>query len=422
MDEKFSALEKYSFWDDRKPELGFIREEYLRKVGKFTSQRLVKVLTGQRRAGKSYVLRQIAARLISSGVGRDNIFFLNKEYIAFDSIVNYADLDGLFREYLKRRRPLGKVYIFIDEILDIEGWEKFVNSYSQDYTIDCELFISGSNSKMLSAELSSLLTGRYVEFRIFPFSFDEFASCLGTSADRRAYVDYMRSGGLPELLRISGVEARTQYVDGVKNTIILKDIVQRHSVRDAVLLEDLFVYLVNNSSCLVSVQNIVNYLSSRGRKTTYDTVSQYIEYLSEAFLIHKIERYDLKGKEVLSGNAKYYANDPAYHNLLYGGYGHGAGYMLENIVCLELLREGYKVYVGTKNGREVDFVAELSDRRIYIQVAYMLVDEDVIKREYSPLQDIADNYEKIVVSLDDIALPLREGIRNIQAWNLAALL
>lgn len=422
MDEKFSALEKYSFWDGREPELGFIREDYLRKVGKFTSQRLVKVLTGQRRAGKSYILRQIASRLISSGVSRDNIFFLNKEYIAFDFVVNYADLDGLYREYLKRRRPQGRVYIFIDEIQDIEGWEKFVNSYSQDYTIDCELFISGSNSKMLSAELSTLLTGRYVEFRIFPFSFEEYASCLGTALDRQAYVDYMRSGGLPELLRISGVEARTQYVDGVKNTIILKDIVQRHSVRDAVLLEDLFVYLVNNSSCLVSVQNIVNYLSSRGRKTTYDTVSQYIEYLSEAFLIHKIERYDLKGKEILSGNAKYYANDPAYHNLLYGGYGHGAGYMLENLVCLELLRKGYKAYVGTKNGREVDFVAELSDRRIYIQVAYMLVDEDVIKREYSPLQDIADNYEKIVVSIDDIALPSREGIRNIQAWNLAALL
>ncbi len=422
MDEKIAALENYSFWDGRTPELGFIREDYLCKIDKFVSQRLVKVLTGQRRAGKSYILRQIASRIISSGVSSDNIFFLNKEYLAFDSVVDYRDLEELFREYLKRRSPRGKVYMFIDEIQDIDGWEKFVNSYSQDYTIECEIFVSGSNSRMLSAELSTLLTGRYVEFRVFPFSFVEYSSCLGIQAGRQAYLDYMQSGGLPELQRISGAEARMQYVDGVKNTIILKDIVQRHSVRDAVLLEELFAYLANNSSSLVSVQNIVNYLSSRGRKTTYDTVSQYVGYLSEAFMIHKVERFDLKGKDILSGTAKYYANDPAYHNFLYGGYGHGAGYMLENIVCLELFRNGYKVYVGAKNGREVDFVAELSDRKIYIQVAYMLVDEDVIKREYAPLQAIDDNYEKFVVSLDDIALPSRGGIRNLQAWNLSAVL
>lgn len=422
MNEKIVALENYSFWDGRTPELGFIREGYLEKIEKFASQRLVKVLTGQRRAGKSYILRQIASRIISSGVSCDNVFFLNKEYLAFDFVTNYRDLEELFREYLRRRSPQGKIYMFIDEIQDIGGWEKFVNAYSQDYTLECEFFISGSNSRMLSTELSTLLTGRYIEFRIFPFSFEEYSACLGTPSGRQSYIEYMQAGGLPELLRISGAEARMQYVDGVKNTIILKDIVQRHSVRDAALLEELFAYLVNNSSSLVSIQNIVNYFSSKGRKSTYDTVSQYVGYLSEAFMIHKAERFDLKGKEILSGNAKYYANDPAYHNFLYGGYGHGAGYMLENIVYLETLRKGYKVYVGTKNGREVDFVAKLSDRRLYIQVAYMLIDADVIEREYAPLQTINDNYEKIVVSLDDIALPSKEGIRNVQAWNLSALL
>ena len=331
-------------------------------------------------------------------------------------------MEELFREYLRRRSPQGKIYMFIGEIQDIGGWEKFVNSYSQDYTLECEFFISGSNSRMLSTELSTLLTGRYIEFRIFPFSFEEYSACLGTPSGRQSYIEYMQSGGLPELLSISGAEARMQYVDRVKNTIILKDIVQRHSVRDAALLEEVFAYLVNNSSSLVSIQNIVNYFSSKGRKSTYDTVSQYVGYLSEAFMIHKVERFDLKGKEILSGYAKYYANDPAYHNFLYGGYGHGAGYMLENIVYLEILRKGYKVYVGTKNGREVDFVAELSDRRLYIQVAYMLIDADVIEREYAPLQTINDNYEKIVVSLDDIALPSKEGIRNVQTWNLSALL
>lgn len=422
MDEKFAMLERYSFWDGRMPETGFLRDDYLCKVREYTSQRLVKVLTGQRRAGKSYILRQIAYGLISSGIDSDNIFFLNKEYLAFDFVMNYGDLNDLFREYLQRKSPKGKVYIFIDEIQDIDGWEKFVNSYSQDYTLECEIFISGSNSNMLSSELSTLLTGRYVEFRVFPFSFIEYSSFMKKTLSRQSYLDYMQAGGLPELFRISGSEARMQYVDGVKNTIILKDIVQRHSVRDAALLEELFTYLVNNSSNLVSVQNIVNFLSSKRRKTTYDTVSQYLEYLSEAFLIHKVERFDLKGKEILSGSAKYYANDPSYYNLLYGGYGYGAGYMLENIVCLELLRKGYKVYVGTKNNHEVDFVAELSDRRIYVQVAYMLIGEDVIKREYAPLQTIGDNYEKYVVSLDDIPLPSRDGVRNVQAWNLATLL
>ena len=228
----------------------------------------------------------------------------------------------------------------------------------------------------------------------------------------------MNTGGLPELGNLSGEEARRQYIEGLKNTILLKDIIQRHQVRDTNLLESLFAYLVNNASNLVSVQNIVNYMSSKGRKTGYETVSQYIDYLTETFIVRKAERYDLRGREILNGTAKYYSNDQAFHNYLFGGYGYGAGYMLENMVYLDLRRAGYNVYVGVLRSQEIDFIAEKGDRRIYVQVCYMLLDDTTIDREYSPLRSIPDNYEKYVVSIDDISLPVKDGIRNIPAWNL----
>lgn len=188
-------------------------------------------------------------------------------------------------------------------------------------------------------------------------------------------------------------------------------------MRDAALLEDLFVYLVNNASKLTSIQNIVNYLGSKRRKTSYETVAQHINYLSEVFLIHKVERYDIRGKEALGGNVKYYTNDTAFHNYLFGGYNYGVGYLLENIVYLELRRAAYKVYVGVLKNGEVDFIAEREDRKIYVQVSYMLIDEETINREYAPLLQIHDNYEKYVVSMDEINLPSQEGIKNISVWN-----
>lgn len=418
MDEKFALLEKYSFWGNRNPETGYARREYLERIGAPEGSRLVTVLTGQRRSGKSYILRQIARSLIDAGVPRNNIFFLNKEFLAFDFVKTYLDLEDLFQEYRRRLSPEGRIFIFLDEVQDIEGWERFVNSYSQDYTSEYELFISGSNSKMLSSELSTLLTGRYIEFPVFPFSYSEYAEVNGLAEGRDTYIKYLKAGGLPELGNLSGEESCRQYVEGLKNTILLKDIIQRHQIRDTNLLERLFAYLVNNASSLVSVQNIVNYMSAKGRKSGYDTVSQYIDYLLETFLIRKAERYDLRGREILNGTAKYYANDQAFHNYLFGGYGYGIGYMLENMVYLDLRRAGYSVYVGVFRSQEIDFVAEKADRRIYFQVSYTLQDTSTAAREYSPLLSIPDSYEKFVVSLDDIPLPVRDGVRNLPAWEL----
>lgn len=422
MDDKFASLEKYNFWNGNVPELGFTRKDYTDKIFDYTGNKLIKVLVGQRRAGKSYILRQIAHRLISEGVNPKNIFYINKEFTDFDFIGNYKDLGTLLNLYKDKLQPSGKVYLFIDEIQNVEGWEHFVNSHSQDYVDSYEIFISGSNSKMLSGELATLLSGRYVNFEILPFSFNEYIGITNTTVSKQSYIDYMESGALPELFVLPNAETKRNYISAIKDTVLLRDIIQRHNIKDPKLLEDIFVYLVNNAANMVSITNIVNFFKSNKRKTTYDTLSNYIGFIEDTFLVHKVERYDIRGKDTISGNCKYYINDLSFKNYLYPGFGYGIGYKLENLVYLELRRAGYEVYVGAMRDKEVDFVAKKGDRVIYLQSTYLMADEQTAKREYAPLEAIQDNYEKFVVSLDDISLPSNEGIKHIQAWNLGTIL
>lgn len=423
VDEKIKLLGEYNFWGNGNIDTGFPRTLYTAKISQYLGNRLVKVLCGQRRVGKSYILRQMAKELIEShSVAPQNTFMLNKDIVAFDFVADYRGLDELFRAYLKEIAPKGKVFLFLDEVQNIEGWEKFVDSYSQDYTREYEIFITGSNSKMLSGELATMLSGRYVAFEVMPFSFEEYTAYKGLVPGRSSYIEYLGDGGLPELLNLSGQEARRNYVMSLKDTIMMRDIVGRYQIKDPGMLEDLFVYLVNNTSSLFSANNLVKYYKSRGKAVSYDKVSQYIRYLTYAYLLHRVERYDIRGKATLSGVCKYYVNDMAFHNYLYRGVAHGAGYDLENVVYLDFRRHGYDVYVGTLHGKEVDFVAMKNDRVIYVQVAYMLIDEATIQSEYAPLRAIGDNYEKIVVSLDDIARPSDGGIRNIRAWEIGNVL
>jgi len=422
MDEKITLLRKYNFWDSKTFDLGYKRNEYTDKIYAYKGNRLIKVLVGQRRVGKSYILRQIAAKLIESGVNKNNIFFVNRELADFDFIKTHKDLDDLFKLYKAQLKPEGRIYLFIDEIQNIEGWEQIINSYSQDYVDAYEVFISGSNSKMLSGELATLLSGRYVSFEIFPFSYSEFTGITQKQTGRQSYMEYMNSGGLPELFMLQNHEIKRNYVSAIKDSVLLKDIIQRYNIRDPKLLEDIFIFLVNNVSNLVSITNIVNYFKNLGRKTSYDAVSAYIGYIEDTFLIHRCDRYDIKGKDTLSGNAKFYMNDLAYKNYLYSGYGSGFGYLAENLIYLELRRAEYDVYVGTLRNKEVDFVAKKADRIIYLQSTYMLSDETTIEREYSSLEAINDNFEKIVVSLDEITTPLNGGIKHIQAWNLREII
>jgi predicted AAA+ superfamily ATPase len=376
------------------------------------------VLIGQRRTGKSYLLRQIAHRLIENGTPAKNIFYINKEFIEFDDIRDYNDLDELIKRYQKYLKPKGKIYLFIDEIQNIQDWERAINSYSQNFAESYEIFISGSNSKMLSGELATLLSGRYINFEILPFSYEEYVGINQLESTKESYTDYLKSSGLPELISLPNEETKQHYVSALKDTVLLRDIIQRHAIKEPKLLEDLFIYLVNTASNLKSVNNITNYFRSKGRKTTYDTVAAYIGYIEDTFLIHKAERFDIRGKDTVAGNVKYYCNDLAYKNYLFSGFAYGLGYLLENMIYLELRRSGFQVYVGVLPNKEIDFVAQKADRVIYVQSAYSLADENTARREYSALQIIPDHYEKIVVSLDDFALPMNNGIRHIQAWTL----
>lgn len=416
MDENFDLLRKYNLWDDNRIETGYERPLYTRRIADYLGNRLVKVLTGQRRAGKSYILRQVAMNLIRQGVDARNILFINRELTAFDFLTTYVELEQLIRLYLERMNPQGRIYLFIDEVQDIEGWERVVNSYSQDYTAEFELFITGSNSRMLSSELSTLLSGRYVEFNIHPLSYQEYVAVKKLTPGKQSYMEYMQDGGFPELLNLAGREVKRNYVSALKDTVFLKDIIRRYTIKDVRLLEDLFAYLVNNASNLLSIHNIANYFKSKGRKTSYETVATYIGYIEEVFLAHRAERYNIKGKEIISGTYKYYMNDLAFKNYLYSGMGYGVGYLLENLVYLELIRAGYEVYVGSIKDKEVDFVAMKDDRILYVQSTYMLVDEQTVSREYAPLGAIGDSYEKIVVSLDEFVMPVKEGIKHVQAW------
>lgn len=420
MDEYFDLLKNYNLWGGNTPQMGFIRHRYTDKMLAYVGNRLIKVLSGQRRVGKSYLLRQLAAGIVNGGVDRKNTFFVNREFTDFDFLKTYKDLEALFKLYKERVKPEGKVYLFIDEIQNIEGWEHFVNSYSQDFINEYELFISGSNSNLLSGELATLLSGRYVNFEIFPFSYEEYIVLHGKDRGKQSYLDYLESGGLPELIHLPLPEIRRNYVLALKDTVLLRDIIQRYNIKEARLLEDIFVYIVNNASNLLSIGNITNYFKSRGRKTSYDTVAAYIRFIEQTYLIHRAERYNIRGKEIIAGNSKYYMNDLSFSNYLYRGFAYRVGYKLENLVYLDLLREGYDVYVGSIRDKEVDFVAVKGDRTIYLQSTYLLVDKETIEREYSALEAIGDHYEKIVVSLDDVLLPSKEGIRHLQAWNLTS--
>ena len=422
MDERFAALKKYNFWDNHPIDFGFLRTSYTGKISDYIGNRLVKVLVGQRRAGKSFILRQMVKTLLEKGVPPDNTLIINKEFSDFDFLSTYRELDDLIKQYKSELKPTGKVYIFIDEVQNISGWERVVNSYSQDYVDHYELFISGSNSKMLSNELATLLSGRYVNFEIFPFSYHEYLGITQGMKSKQTYIEYLESGGMPELFTLSKQETKRNYISAVKDTVLLRDIIQRQNIREPRLLEDIFVYLVNNASNLISVSSIYKYYKGLGRKTSYDIISNYIGYLEDAFLIHRCERFNIKGKDIIAGNVKFYANDLSFKNYLYPGFGYGFGYMIENLIFLELRRHGYEVYTGTVKDKEVDFVARKADRVIYVQCAYLLAEPETIVREYSSLEAISDNYEKVLVTLDDLLFSSNKGIRHIQAWNFSELL
>lgn len=413
------TLRRYNFWNNEPIECGLMRSLYLDILVDFLDTKLVKVLLGQRRSGKSYLLRMLIKHLISEcEIAPSNILYINKDIGAFESIRNDLDLFNVIDLYKKEMKPEGKCYLFLDEIQEIKNWEKVINSLSQDYVNEYEIFITGSNSNLLSTELSTLLSGRYIKINVFPFSYSEFLKFRSLEKGKDSLLLYLKHGGIPETFNLKKDELISNYIESLKDSIILRDIVQRHSVRDTALLKRIIDFSIDSIGSLSSQNKITRTLKSFGYKTNVETLGAYYSYLVDAFFLHESPRFDLKGKKILSGEKKYYINDLAFKYFTASSFDFSIGRYLENLVYLHFKRKGYQIYTGKYDNYEIDFVVEKSDLRKYIQVCYLLSDDSVIEREFGNLEKINDNYEKIVVSLDDINLGNREGIRHINAWDL----
>jgi len=419
MKKVFDRIRKYNCWDGQAFKTDFVRQEYLDRIVKYLDNKLIKVLVGQRRVGKSYILRQIMNYLVEQKqVSPLNIFYLNKEYVVFEDIKTAKDLVKLFEYYQKKLKVKGKVYIFLDEVQNIEGWEIFVNSYSQDFTNEYEVFVTGSNSTLLSGELATLLSGRYVEFEIFPFSLFEYISFNNLPISRENFLTYLQTGGLPEMFGLQQEDMQRHYIESLKDTIIVRDIVRRNTIKDVSLLEDVFAFLMTNVGSLTSFASIVKYFKSKQKKTNYETLSAYVGYLCNTFVVHAVDRYNIKGKQLLGGERKFYMNDLAFKNYLMGYYPTDIGNHLENYVYLQLRRLGGKISVGVTADKEIDFVVENQGQTMYVQVAYLLSNEETIKREFGNLLSIKDNHKKIVISLDGMKFNDYKGVVQLSPWEL----
>lgn len=412
-------LSQSNYWEKAPGyDLGLIRGSYLSVIKKSLDNRLIKVITGQRRAGKSYIIRQLIDSLIKElNIDGKNIFYLNRELYEFESIKTERDLFELIETYKARYKPEGKVYYFIDEVQEIENWEKLVVSISQDHSQNAEILITGSNSSLLSGELATKLTGRYVSFEIFPFTYREFLDYIKQQNARQNFIKYLRTSGLPEVLKIQDRDITRFYFKSLKDTILLQDIIGRYNIRDAALLDDLFLFVLHNIGNLTSIPSIIKYFRSKNRKTDYSTLSNYLSYIEKSYIIHSSPRYFIKNKETLSGERKYYVNDLGFRNYLYPNLENEIASGLENIVYIHLLKAGYDVYTGFGRNFEIDFLAIKPDTRMYIQVTYLLESKATIEREFGAFDYVNDFHPKYVVSMDEIQIQDYRGIRHLPLWD-----
>lgn len=391
-----------------------IRERYMRKIRDFMDKPVVKVITGMRRSGKSALLELTRQELLNRGIKEENIVFLNFESLRYEALKNYR---ALYDEVMARAENWeGRGYILLDEIQEVNGWEQAINSFRVD--LDCDLYVTGSNARLLSGELATLLAGRYVEIQVYPLSFGEYLDFAAGNpeeeeqARQEQFANYLRYGGLPGIHQMQWDEGVVmQYLQDIYNSVLLKDVIARNNIRDAELLERIAIYLMDNVGNTFSAKSITDFLKSQGRKLSRDTVQSYLRALEQAFLIHRVPRFDLKGKRILETQEKYYLSDLGLRHSVIGYRDNDIAGVLENIVYLELVRRGYSVAIGKQGVAEVDFVADKGDQRLYIQVCYVLTPENT-EREFKPLETISDNYEKLVLSMDALLPINRGGIRQ----------
>lgn len=388
------------------------RESYMKRIRPFIGSELVKVLTGIRRSGKSVMLDLIKEELKRQGISESQFISINFENMSNAGLCTAV---ALHKEIMDRASGIeGKICLFFDEIQEVAGWERCINSFRVE--IDCDIYITGSNAKLLSGELATYLAGRYVEFVIYPFSFAEFTELYRTifpdTTSQNAFTRYLIAGGMPYLsnLRYEEQPCR-QYLQDLYNSVVLKDIVKRNHIRDVDMLERIIAYITANVGTTFSATTVSKYLKSENRSVAPETILNYIKACEDAFLFYRVRRQDLQGKKILSVHEKYYIADHGIREAVFGGNRKDINLILENIVFMECIRRGYQVTVGRVAEREIDFACERQNEKLYIQVSYLLASEDTVRREFGAYDSVRDNFPKYVVSLDEFDLG-RDGIKH----------
>jgi len=391
------------------------RDQYLNRLCDYIDKPFIKVITGIRRCGKSAILMLLRDELLIRGIAEKQIIHLNFESLG----LSYIDKAEILYKYVKGKiTDKKRYYILLDEIQEVDSWEKAVNSFFVDFNAD--IYITGSNSRMLSSELATYLTGRYVEIILYTLSFAEYLlfqqvrTGKESANTRKDFSLFLRSGGFP-VLHVSDYtdESAGRVVYDIYSSIILRDVVQRNNIRDVELLERVVRFVFDNIGNKFSAGNIADYFKSRQRKIDLNTVYNYLNALEGAYIIYRVPRYDIKGKEILKTLEKYFVGDPALIHAVMGYRDRIISGLLENVVLLELMRRGYRVFTGSSDEKEVDFIAEKGDKKIYVQVSFRMDCQSTIDREFSPLLEIRDHHQKYVVTLDEIWHDNIEGIQHV---------
>lgn len=388
------------------------REMYMQRIRPFINTDLVKVMTGIRRCGKSVMLELIKEELKNIGISDLQFLSFNFEDMRNSHL---CTAQALHDEVIQRTRNLsGKIYLFFDEIQEVEHWEKCINSFRLE--LDCDIYITGSNARLLSGELATVLGGRYVEFTIYPFSFSEFRelylSVFPDSSDTVIFQKYLLLGGMPYLANLRFMEEPArQYLIDIYHSVVLTDVVKRIKIRDVDMLSRIVSYVIGNIGSTFSSSSIVKFMKNEQRKVSPETVLNYINYCTNAYLFYQVKRQDLQGKQILATNEKYYMADHGLREAVFGGNMKDINLILENIIFMELLRRGYSVTVGKSGSKEIDFVCQIQSQKLYIQVTYLLASESTIQREFGVYDSIRDNFPKYVVSMDEIDMS-QNGIKH----------
>lgn len=383
-----------------------IRENYLRKIRPFYNQNIIKIITGVRRSGKSTLLMQIIDEFKNKGVNEQNIIHLRFDEYSNRNLLNANVLSNYLNAKITNN---GRYYLFLDEIQGVENFEKIVNELNNKGNVD--LYITGSNSTLLASEFATFLTGRYVAFEMFPFSFKEFVAYKESTNFDELFVEYVNFGGFPQTLIIKDTMAKKNLLTDLYRSIVIRDIVQRYNVRDISLLDGYYKYLLNTIASLFSATSVSNYLKSENRKVGRETLYNYKKYAEDVYFLYSVPRFDIKGKRILQTNEKIYINDQGFRGIFFNNE-NDIEKILENIVYFELLRRGYEVYVGNIGNKEVDFVATKNGEKIYIQVAYILFLDQTIEREFGVFSEVTDGYPKYVISTDKFDMS-RDGIKHV---------